>query len=117
MEEHRLFPPNFEIKAYYKKYSAGDTRPEDNLDNRDRVVSSMQLVLICLQAKIWVDLRDLGLAPLQRERFIFLLGPRYKNSHIVKLVCKQYNTFHENYMRVMEILREIYWESLRAPTT
>lgn len=35
----------------------------------------------------------------------------------MKLVCKMYNTFHENYMRVMEILREIYWEAKRAPET
>lgn len=35
----------------------------------------------------------------------------------MKLVCKQYNTYHENYVRVMETLREIYWESKRAPDT
>jgi hypothetical protein len=45
------------------------------------------------------------------------LGPRYKGGHIVKLVCHQYNTFHENYFKVFEILREIYWESIRAPIT
>lgn len=59
----------------------------------------------------------MGLSPLQRQRFIYLLGPRYKDSHKVKLVCTQYNTFHENYIRVLEILREIYWEAKRAPDT
>ena len=59
----------------------------------------------------------MNLAPLQRQRFIFLLGPRYKGSDKIKLVCKQYNTHHENYVRVMEILREIYWEAKRAPST
>lgn len=34
----------------------------------------------------------------------------------MKLVCRQYNTFHENYIRVNEILREMYWEAKRAPT-
>ena len=58
----------------------------------------------------------MGLAPLQRERFIFLLGNRYTGSDKIKLVCRQYNTFHENYIRVNEILREIYWESKRAPS-
>lgn len=57
------------------------------------------------------------LAPLQRERFIYLLGNRWIGSDKVKIVCKQYNTFHENYHRAMEILREIYWESKRAPDT
>lgn len=46
---------------------------------------------------------------------MYLLGPRYQNSHLIKLVCRQYNTFQENFVRVNEILREIYWESLRAP--
>lgn len=48
---------------------------------------------------------------------MFLLGPRYTGSDKVKLVCKQYNTYHENYIRLMETLREIYWEAKRAPST
>ena len=28
----------------------------------------------------------------------------------------RYNTFHENYIKAMETLREIYWEAQRAPT-
>ena len=59
----------------------------------------------------------MGLAPLQRQRFIFLLGPRYTGSDKIKLVCKQYNTYHENYVRLFETLREIYWEAKRAPET
>ena len=78
---------------------------EDNLDTRDRV------------AKIRVNLTEMGLAPLQRQRFIFLLGNRYTGSDKIKIVCKQYNTFHENFVRANEILRELYWESKRAPDT
>lgn len=103
-EEFKYYYNGFDIQSTYKKYTAGDTRAEDNLDNRDRV------------AKIWVQLNEMGLAPLQRERFIFLLGNRYTGSDKIKLVCRQYNTFHENYIRVNEILREIYWESKRAPS-
>jgi hypothetical protein len=32
-------------------------------------------------------------------------------------VCKQYNTFIENFVRANETLRELYWESKRAPET
>jgi hypothetical protein len=103
LEEFKYQPAKFDITANYKKYTAGDTRPEDNLDNRDRV------------AKIWVHLRDMGLAPLQRQRLIFLLGNRWTGSDKIKIVCKQYNTWHENHIRAMEILREIYWEAKRAP--
>lgn len=62
-----------------------------------------------------MHLNELSLAPLQRERFIFLLGNRYTGSDKVKIVCRQYNTFHENFIRAHEILRELYWESKRAP--
>lgn len=102
-EEFKYYYDAFDIQGVYKKYTAGDTRTEDNLDNRERV------------AKIWVQLNEMGLAPLQRQRFIFLLGNRYNGSSKIKIVCRQYNTFHENFIRAHEILRELYWESKRAP--
>jgi hypothetical protein len=104
-EEFKYFYDSFNIQALYKKYTAGDSRAEDNLDNRDRV------------AKIWVHMTEMNFAPLQRERFIFLLGNRYTGSDKIKIVCRQYNTFHENYIRAHEILREIFWEAKRAPST
>jgi len=59
---------------------AGDLRQNDekNLDTRDRT------------AKIELDMRELRFAPLQRERFVFLLGNRYdaKRPHYVKIVTK-----------------------------
>ena len=39
-EEFKYNPAEFLIQAKYKKYTAGDTRAEDNLDNRDRIVTS-----------------------------------------------------------------------------
>ena len=77
----------------------GNTR----IDHRDKV------------ARIDFDLRDLYLSPEQRERFVFLMGPRYKEGHQQKLVCRQFLTFQENYVRALEQLREIYWEAKRAP--
>lgn len=102
-EEFKYYYDAFDIQGVYKKYTAGDTRAEDNLDNRERV------------AKIWVQLNEMGFAPLQRQRFIFLLGNRYTGSSKIKIVCRQYNTYHENFLRAHEILRELYWESKRAP--
>lgn len=69
-------------------------------------------------AKIRVDLRDLRLSHLQRERFAFLLGQRYNplRPHTVKIVTKQYDTYTENFVRANETLRELYWEALRAPS-
>jgi len=80
---------------------------EANLDLRGEV------------AKIRIDMREMKFAPLQRERFIFLMGRRHnaKQPHDVKIVVKQYKTYSENYVRAFEILKQIYWEALRAPET
>lgn len=41
LEEFKYLPNKFNISGTYKKYTAGDTRAEDNLDNRDRVVTKL----------------------------------------------------------------------------
>lgn len=47
------------------------------------------------------------------------MGPRWKwherRPHEVKIVTKQYSTYVENYFKGMETIKELYWESLRAP--
>lgn len=108
MNDHKYHDPDFPITVELKKYAGGDQREhvKDLYDNRGVV------------AKIRLDMRTLNLAPLQRERFCFLLGPRYnpqKPFH-VKIVTKQYPTYMENFARANETLRELYWEALRAPT-
>lgn len=54
MHEFKYFAPTIELKANYKRYLAGDTRENnsENLDNRERV------------SKIFIDIRNLQLAPL-----------------------------------------------------
>lgn len=105
MEEHKYFVPDFTWRLVFDKYPHGDTREHGNtrIDHRDKV------------AKIYFDLRDLKLSPEQRERLTFLLGPRYKGGHEIKIVCRQFLTFQENYLRALEQFREIYWEAKRAP--
>ena len=87
MEEFKYNAQEFPITSAYKKYTAGDTRADDNLDNRERVVSRPYFIKI-IKAKIWVHMREMGLAPLQRQRFIYLLGNRYTGSDKVKLTCR-----------------------------
>ena len=103
----KYYPPNFTLNVDYKRYTAGDYRQNNpnNLDDRDRI------------SKITGDLREFNLAPLQRKRFIFLLGPRWdpKKPNHVKIVTKQYPTFLENYFKGLETIKELYWEALRAP--
>jgi len=55
IEEFKMFEIDFPINVNYKRYTAGDVRPTEhvqNRDNRERV------------AKIRIDIRDLRLAPL-----------------------------------------------------
>jgi len=79
-EQHKYYPPDFHIKIGYKRYTAGDVRlnDEQNMDNRERV------------AKIVIDMREMNMATLQRERLIFLLGPRFnpKKPFQFKIVAK-----------------------------
>ena len=106
-EQMKYYSPDFWITADYKRYTAGDYRQntDKNLDDRERV------------SKLYFDMRVLNLQPLQRERLQYLLGPRWnpKKPHDIKIVTKQYATFLENYFKGMETIKELYWESLRAP--
>jgi len=46
---------------------------------------------------------------------IFLLGPRYKNDNIMKIVIDQYEDPIQNVNKGLEIVKELYFEALRAP--
>lgn len=84
-EEMRLTPPDFEVTidmTYYPKEMEKNADGEGRVDNRNT------------RCKIWIDMRELYLAPLQRERFIYLLGPRYTGSDKVKIVCDMYPSYH-----------------------
>lgn len=106
VKQDTYFPPKFDMQVTMNRYVAGDVTPLDtNYDTRGRV------------AKITLDIRDLQLAPLQRKRFQYLMGPRWnpRRPHHLKIVYGLYNDYKENYVRCFETLREIYWEAKRAP--
>jgi hypothetical protein len=43
------------------------------------------------------------------------LNFRYKGSDKFSLVSESYPRWEENFQKVMEITRELYWEAKRAP--
>lgn len=75
-------------------------------------------------------MEEMKLTAGQKQRLIALLGPRYfkfillnnftffmvryKNSDVFTLVCEMYPTIEENFTKVFEMAKELYWESLRA---
>lgn len=52
---------------------------------------------------------------LQRKRFIFLLGNRYKNSEKIRITVRHYNNFEDNFNKAKDIIRQMYLEAKRAP--
>lgn len=66
-------------------------------------------------ARVKFNLHEWPMSSLQKERLIFLLGPRYKDKPEVKMTVKQFPTFIENSQRAKEIVTELVLESLRAP--
>lgn len=104
--EHKYFPPNFEWTVESVQYPSSDQRQHESLrvDHRDKI------------CRIFIDLNDLNLSPEQRERFIFLLGPRFTGSTKIKFVSREFFTYQENYIKCLELMREIYFEALRAPS-
>jgi len=78
-------------------------RLERSIDTRDNKV------------KLKLNMEDWKLTQKQKERLIFLLGPRYKNSPYFKVVTDSYPTREQNYQKAMDILHELYMESKRAP--
>jgi len=84
-EEQKYFPPDFFWEVELNKYPAGDVREHGNtrIDHRDKV------------CKLHFDMGAMGLSPEQRERMVFLLGPRYKPEHgnRVKIVSRLFLTY------------------------
>jgi len=67
------------------------------------------------EAKIIINMDDMDLSALQKKRLIFLLGPRYKNSTVFKIVFRNFDTHQKNLFKAFEILKLLYIEAKRAP--
>jgi hypothetical protein len=62
-----------------------------------------------------IDIDSMCLSPQQKERIIFLLGNRYTGSPRVKINCRQYDNFEDNYYKTLDIIKQLYLEARRAP--
>jgi hypothetical protein len=105
MLEQEISPPNFPIQLQTNIYYGADLTYDSvqKGDKRNR------------EGKFVVDINDMNLSRLQRQRLIFLLGPRYKNSSKFKIVYRKYETFEKNLEKAFEILKLLYIEAKRAP--
>lgn len=52
----------------------------------------------------------------QKERFLFLVGPRYDpKTDIVKFVGRHFTEYEYNHNKAVEMIKEVLLESYRAP--
>jgi len=105
MLEQEISPPNFPLEIQTNIYYGADLTYENiqRGDKRNR------------EGKFVVNMNDMNLSRLQKQRLIFLLGPRYKNSSKFKIVFRKYETVEKNLLKALEILKLLYIEAKRAP--
>lgn len=101
-EEKRVNPPIAVGRLEVRNYSDNDPGLR-HIDFRDSVV------------RMTIDMRNWHLTPLQKERLIFLLGSRYKNSCKFRVVVRQYPKLDQNMQRCLDIIQELWLETKRAP--
>jgi hypothetical protein len=105
LEQH-IKPPNFNAKIITTDYAhlyKFKSFPQNTVDKR------------ATDVKLELNMSEMGLGPLQKKRLIFLLGPRYQNSDIFKIVVRQFHNQEYNMTRAIELLRQLFWEAKRAP--
>ena len=99
-EYQRLNPPDFPIQCTFN-YVTGAT---ENNEYRGRGV------------RLTVEIEKMRLTQKQKERLIFLLGDRYNpKENLLKINVLSYENSQHNVVRALEILKELYLETIRAP--
>ena len=105
-----------EVKAEFEKFPIDKTaRVEiyqfsDRHHNKPKFIDAEQAVV-----KMWVDMDGWNLTPLQKERLVFLLGPRYKGVSEFKIVSRQYPQRDQNLQKCIDTAYELLLETKRAP--
>ena len=65
---------------------------------------------------ITFQLADCKFSTRQKERFLFLVGPRYNaKTGEVKFVGRHFTEYEYNYNKAVEMIKEVLLESYRAP--
>jgi hypothetical protein len=107
MFDHELCPPDFPIKIIRTEYQEPMKMQNVSVSKSDLRNSEVKLEL---------DLNQMGFGPVQLQRIKFLLGNRYRKNNKFKIVVKQFLTYEKNMQRAVDILQQLYWETLRAPS-
>jgi hypothetical protein len=106
MFEHEIAPPVFNVTLKKRLYPLRFQQHGNALNNSDTRPARLSFI---------VDLDEMGLGPVQKQRMIFLLGRRYKNDNKLRLTVRQFNDLNYNYARGVDIIKQLYYEAKRAP--
>jgi len=82
-------------------------------DNHDISRAEQQYIRKC---EVFLKLDECMFSKLQRERFLYLVGPRYnEKTGEVKFSVRQFTEWEHNYNRAVEMVTETLMEAYRAP--
>ncbi len=99
-EYQKINPPKFPITMAFS-YTLGST---DNNQYRSRGI------------QLTVEIDEMKLTEKQKDRLIFLLGDRYRQKeNLLKINVDSFENPEHNMIRGVEILKELYLETIRAP--
>ena len=85
----------------------------ESIEHVGRVSMESKFIQYC---KVTFKLSDCKFSQKQKERFLFLVGPRYNSkTDIVKFSVRQFTEYEYNYNKAVELIDETFLEALRAP--
>ncbi|CAD8178387.1 unnamed protein product [Paramecium octaurelia] len=64
---------------------------------------------------VFVNISEMNFTPKQRERFIYLIGPRYKGKDEIRIKVNTFNNPQQNIEKGKEMIYELFLEAIRAP--
>ena len=102
-KELEQFPIKREARIHLVHHKDKEGNPKTEPDLRDSVV------------RMFLNMDDWNLTPKQKERLIFLLGPRYKGVPEFKIVSRQFPERDQNLQKCLDIIYELLMECKRAP--
>ncbi|CAD8100394.1 unnamed protein product [Paramecium sonneborni] len=67
------------------------------------------------EVELFINISEFNFTPKQKDRFIYLIGPRYKGKDEVRIKVNTFNNSLQNIEKGKEMIYELFLEAIRAP--
>jgi hypothetical protein len=104
--ENEISPPKLQMHVIKTEYTSKHKNASEAINKSDMRDMSIKLNVL---------LESFRLTPLQKKRLIYLLGNRYKGGSTFKICVRQYDNPEHNMLKALDILKQLYYETKRAP--